>query len=358
MNDALDRLIREARQDLGEREAREVNWRTVDERLFARIASEKQADRARFIPGPRRPWAIAVSAALAAASVALLVVVRGPTRPVDSASSGGSESLGAVASITGPGQLLVGGVPAARGTVVHRGEVIEARNVEAVIQWPGKAQWLAELGARFRLTRGPGALVIELERGAVEADVVPVAVGEALAVDVGSTRVAVHGTHLRVERVGARASIDLTEGVVTVGAPPRTGAVLGSLVTAPAHVDFGVFDPGAMIVTHDPARVRTAQPFAEASSVTGNGALTAGSPPRALPRPSELGGGGPPVAPSTGRQVRAAATSPSAVSTPTTTASLPAASAASPPPRPPRAPKRRWPKPCALAWPNGLAPTT
>ena len=101
MNDALDRLIREARQDLGEREAREVNWRTVDERLFARIASEKQADPARFIPGPRRPWAIAVSAALAAASVALLVVVRGPTRPVDSASSGGSESLGAVVSITG-----------------------------------------------------------------------------------------------------------------------------------------------------------------------------------------------------------------------------------------------------------------
>jgi hypothetical protein len=70
-------------------------------------------------------------------------------------------------------------------------------------------------------------------------------------------RVAVHGTHLRVARSGDRVTIDLNEGVVSVGTPPRSGLTLGTLVTAPAHAEFSVKDPaGTLTVTHDQTGVR------------------------------------------------------------------------------------------------------
>jgi hypothetical protein len=100
-------------------------------------------------------------------------------------------------------------------------------------------------------------LVLALERGAVEAQVAPVANGEAFAIDVDGARVAVHGTHLRVARDGTRAIVDLREGVVSIGAPPAHGSTYGDLVTAPAHVEFDASDPhGTLKVSHEPSRVR------------------------------------------------------------------------------------------------------
>jgi hypothetical protein len=107
------------------------------------------------------------------------------------------------------------------------------------------------------VTHAQGALVLALTEGAVEAQVVPVPNGEAFAVDVGLSRVAVHGTHLRVERFGEHVIVDLSEGVVSLGPAPRVGSTLGSLVTAPAHAEFGVSDAeGSLTLTHDPSAVR------------------------------------------------------------------------------------------------------
>jgi hypothetical protein len=83
-----------------------------------------------------------------------------------------------------------------------------------------------------------GPVVLALRQGALEAQVAPVASGEAFAVDVDGIRVAVHGTHLRVAREGDRVVVDLTEGVFSIGAPPKSGSTYGTLVTAPAHVEF------------------------------------------------------------------------------------------------------------------------
>jgi hypothetical protein len=103
-------------------------------------------------------------------------------------------------------------------------------------------------------------LILALGKGAVEAQVSAVPNGEAFAVDVEGARVAVHGTHLRVERQGGRAIVDLREGVVSIGVPPKSGATYGDLVTAPAHVEFDAADPhGTLKVTHEVYRVRTAQ---------------------------------------------------------------------------------------------------
>jgi hypothetical protein len=89
--------------------------------------------------------------------------------------------------------------------------------------------------------------------------------GEAFAVDVDGVRVAVHGTHLRVARDGSRVVVDLSEGVISVGTPPKTGTTYGTLVTAPAHVEFSTTDvTGTLRVDHDDAHVRAPLDLTEA----------------------------------------------------------------------------------------------
>ena len=107
------------------------------------------------------------------------------------------------------------------------------------------------------MTHVQGALVLALQAGAVEAQVVPVPNGEAFAVDVGRSRVAVHGTHLRVARVGEHVVVDLSEGVVSLGEAPRVGSTLGTLVTAPgARRVHRRRRRGDAAVTHDLAALR------------------------------------------------------------------------------------------------------
>jgi hypothetical protein len=69
----------------------------------------------------------------------------------------------------------------------------------------------------------------------------------------------VHGTHLRVARAGSRVAVDLTEGVVSIGVPPRTGSTYGTLVTAPSHVEFDAANlDGTLRIDHTPSAVRAA----------------------------------------------------------------------------------------------------
>jgi hypothetical protein len=65
-----------------------------------------------------------------------------------------------------------------------------------------------------------------------------------------------------------RVVVDLNEGVVAVGEAPRAGSVIGTLVNAPAHVEYESTDPaGTLTQTHDPAAVRAASPPAVADVV-------------------------------------------------------------------------------------------
>src|SRR5207237_528524 len=114
---------------------------------------------------------------------------------------------------------------------------------------------------RARVKSAGESLVLGLEEGAIEAQVTPVPTGEAFAVDIAAgsslVRVAVHGTHLRVARNGSHVVVDLTEGVVSIGAPPRTGSTYGTLVTAPSHVEFDAADlDHTLRIEHAPAAVR------------------------------------------------------------------------------------------------------
>jgi ferric-dicitrate binding protein FerR (iron transport regulator) len=257
MSDSLDKLVRESRPDLGTREARDVDWAEVDRGLFARIATEQQAERTRLTAGRGTRWAVVAGGLAVAAAIALVVGTARQTHSLDGVQAATDEGAGNVTAVEGGGQLLVDGKAVGVGAALHLGNVIEARGAQATIERPGKLTLIFERGSKATVTHEVGALVLALEQGAVEAQVVPVPTGEAFAVDVGRTRVAVHGTHLRVARVGEHVVVDLSEGVISLGEAPRIGSTLGDLLTAPAHAEFTTSDTeGTLTLSHDPSALR------------------------------------------------------------------------------------------------------
>jgi ferric-dicitrate binding protein FerR (iron transport regulator) len=256
MKGDLDKLIAETRAVLGNDAVSRVDWAAVDAKLFARLEEDRRAERARFAPARRRGWAL-TGVGLAAA-VAIVALLAGRTRePFGGDETALNESAGSVVGIEGSGSVLVDGRPVSSGVGLRLGDVLETGSARATVERPGKVTLTLEPGSKTVVTHVQGALILALERGAVEAQVVPVLAGEAFAVDVEGSRVAVHGTHLRVARDLEHVVVDLNEGVVSIGPAPRAGSVLGTLVNAPAHVEFNAADAaGTLTQTHDPGGVR------------------------------------------------------------------------------------------------------
>jgi ferric-dicitrate binding protein FerR (iron transport regulator) len=256
MSDALRRALAEARRDWGTDEVRRVDWAVVDQRIFARIDEDHGQERAALAPKRRAlPWRLA-GLAMAAAVAVVFFRTRG-TQSIDADRAVVMDDAGSIVGIDGEGEVLLDERQASIGATVRLGDVIEARGADVTLGRAGKLTLVLERGSIATVTHVQGALVLSLGRGALEAQVVPVASGEALAVDVGPSRVAVHGTHLRVARLADHVVVDLNEGVVSVGAAPRIGSTLGALVTAPAHAEFSAADAQATIrVTHDLSEVR------------------------------------------------------------------------------------------------------
>ncbi len=255
MSDPFDKLVDEVRRDLGTVEAKSVDWNAVDAALFDRIGRVQRAERARFAPRRRGGFTIA---AVAFAAVAVVgAVLAGKTRePLGGEATVVAESAGTLVAIDGEGTVRIDGAPVSSGAGLQLGSVLETGAAQATIERPGRLTMTLEADSQAAVTHVRGSLIVALERGAVEAQVVPVAAGEAFAVDVGGSRVAVHGTHLRVARAGDRVTVDLSEGVISVGPAPRFGSVDGALVNAPAHVEFMAMDAlGTLTQTHDPAAV-------------------------------------------------------------------------------------------------------
>jgi ferric-dicitrate binding protein FerR (iron transport regulator) len=265
MSDALDRILAEARAELGTREAQGVDWSTVDAALFDRLDRERRAERATFA-SPRQRGLTLAAVGLAAAAV-IVAVLAGKTRePFDDGRVASVEGAGTIVAIDGAGTMQIDGKPVTGGAAVKLGDVLETGTAKATLDRPGRLTLTMEPQSRIVVTHVQGALVLSVERGAVEAQVVPVIAGEAFAVDVEHSRVAVHGTHLRVERAGERVIVDLNEGVVSIGEAPRAGSLVGTLVNAPAHVEFLAADAaGTLTQTHDVASVRA--PEARAAAI-------------------------------------------------------------------------------------------
>ncbi len=256
----LDDLVRDAKKD-----APDVDWQSVDEKLFARLEREPIATKSvdeeegTRAGGGRVLW-IGAAFTLAAAAAALVFV-----HP-------GSEGLEGHAEVARASSQVV---RSSQGSELALGDRIEVTQEVAYFESPGKVRWSAPRGSELRVEHASSPLVLSLETGAAEAQVTPVPSGEAFAIDVTASsgevvRVAVHGTHLRVARDGDKVTVNLTEGVVSIGAPPRRGSTIGTLVTAPAHVELDARNLGDIRVDHAASAVRPAEsvtpPRAEAET--------------------------------------------------------------------------------------------
>jgi hypothetical protein len=260
----LDALVREAREAPI---AAPIDWEKVDTALFSKI--EREAEYQRALTAERgRPWPWLVLGGVAAAAAAAIVMVVPPSQTSTLVGVAAVEgTAGDLAFQTGAGEVRVDGSKAQSGLHLRQGDSVETRGAKAVFDAPARVSWLLEDESKVRVERAGSAgaggdsapVLLALSQGALEAQVTPVASGEAFAVDVGGTRVAVHGTHLRVARNGDHVVVDLTEGVVSIGAPPKVGSTYGSLVMAPAHVEFQAGNPaGSLVVEHEASAIRGA----------------------------------------------------------------------------------------------------
>jgi hypothetical protein len=293
---ALDQVVRESRSSL---EPPDLDWSKIEAKLMNRVASEP-ASLVSEVRAPRaqtrtqgRVMRIGAMALAAAAAIAIVVRKDRDAPLLDASVTAQADNVaGSLRATEGSGEVRVAGLFASAGQVLRAGDAIDADGARAVLERPRKVLWLLEKDngiARARVKAAGESLVVGLEDGSIEAQVTPVPSGEAFAVDVAAgaklVRVAVHGTHLRVTRTGSRVVVDLSEGVVSIGVPPRTGSTYGTLVTAPAHVEFDVVDlAGTLKVDHAPASVRVPVPLVQHEHVVS--ASKEPPAPQATPRPT------------------------------------------------------------------------
>lgn len=261
----LGELVDEAREA-----AREPDWNRVEASLFARV--EREASEMRALASHRgRPGAWLLLGGVAAAAAAVAFFAQTSEHATAQGNGGISNAPLAIGSMSsagdltlqkGGGEVLVAGAKARTGAHARIGETIGTHGAKAVFEAPGRVSWLLEDESSVNVTRAGAVgtpVVLALRQGALEAQVAPVASGEAFAVDVEGVRVAVHGTHLRVARDGERVVVDLSEGMVSIGAPPKSGSTYGTLVTAPAHIEFQADALGTSLrVDHAAIAVRRA----------------------------------------------------------------------------------------------------
>lgn len=268
---ALEALLREAREDLGTADLG-VKWDVVDEKLFARVAAEKRVVRhLDEHDGSQRAWQ-GIGALAAAAALVFVFGHRGEqSRPMSDAPDNPHQgkTAGSLASRDGRGDIKINGDVVETGRALAVGGRIETNDAHGVfVTERGAAStssgpavtWALETQTSVDIVREGSPLILGLRSGAIEAQVAPVSQGEAFAIDVDGVRIAVHGTHLRVARLGrsTKVIVDLSEGVVSIGLPPRTGSTYGTLVTAPAHVEFDAADLAhTMHVEHAIGSVRS-----------------------------------------------------------------------------------------------------
>lgn len=235
----LNALVNEARTELVPASR---SWERVEARLMQDLPPARRAPRGR---------AAAVVALLAAAA-GIGLFLRPRSEPVAVTPPAVVQHVAsALRGTEGTGDVTINGaVVKTTGLELHANDLIGADRARALFERPNKVSWLVEsetTPAHVRVSSAGETLVLALDDGAIEAQVVPVPVGEAFAVDIAPSghdrvRVAVHGTHLRVTRAGEHVVVDLSEGVVAIGVPPAEGVTHGIEVRAPAHIELDAAD--------------------------------------------------------------------------------------------------------------------
>lgn len=210
---ALDRMILELREQPNP----VLDWERIETRLLREPRPERKSAARSFLNRLRLPAAGLV----AVAAVATLVMARQQPVPVPARQTAKLSSA------------PVNGDQLALGTRITAG------NQPLVVDHPGRAHWTLEPHATALVTNAGEFLTVKLESGALSAVVVPNPKPETFAVEVEGTRVAVHGTAFRVERVAERVQVEVSEGTVAVE-PSGTHSAPAFLLRRDSRGDFAL----------------------------------------------------------------------------------------------------------------------
>jgi ferric-dicitrate binding protein FerR (iron transport regulator) len=234
---ALRQLVRDARQD----PTPELEWDAIEASLLARRA------RAERMPAPRRlswlaPAALAALAALGAAAGLLL-------KPALPPSTEAPQEAAVASTSTAP-----------------LGNLVTAESQPIVVTHLDHVTWTLAPDGVARVESVGDVIALGLERGTLSARVTKSKRPESFVVRVEKTRIAVHGTAFRVERLEKAVHVEVEEGVVAVG--PVGGTA------------FEVRAPGSVVVSFDGVRADARR--AVGAAAPAQGGLSAGSATEAI----------------------------------------------------------------------------
>lgn len=247
-----ERALEQMRKTLEAERAPELPWEAMEERLLARIDAEEAPGARASRPSPEaRAWGKRAVFALAAAAAVALGVWGASRTHTEAPVASPAIRWRAPETIA----LLPGSASARDLAALRAGEGIEAGEAPLTLVRRGIVRVQLEPGSRavVRASGGEGeAVVIALERGALRAEVTPRSSTEGLvetfAVEVGRTRVAAHGTAFRVVRGEGDVLVDLEHGAVAVGPVGHGGVTTGRLLVGRARASFSL-DGGALART-------------------------------------------------------------------------------------------------------------
>jgi hypothetical protein len=139
------------------------------------------------------------------------------------------------------------------------GVLVTALDQPRRVEHPGRASWVLAPGSRGRVLSASGVLRIALERGSLDAEVLPSRGAAAqtqspaasFIVEAQGIEVAVHGTRFRVTLSGERTEVAVSQGQVVVR---PLGQQVGTTLAAGMSAEFraGVVDPASSPVPATP----------------------------------------------------------------------------------------------------------
>jgi hypothetical protein len=258
----LRRVVRETRSDA----VPEPDWDALETRLMRRVRSGEP---------PRttsRSWHTVALPGLALAGAALAAVLwlRPAPRP---------GSAGAPVSMTSSGSGRDGDELALDSSV-------RASEEPVTIQHRGRARWTLAPHSAATLLERSERVVVRLESGAMEANVVPSG-RDAFTVEVGQAKVTVRGTVFKVELRGDRIRVAVSEG--SVGIAPRSSTGTPTFVLeAGSRGDFSLDGRTGHIDKAERVKPQPSAPKSKAAAAGDREAQAAAAQASPPPAPSAL----------------------------------------------------------------------
>jgi hypothetical protein len=239
MSPALRAMVEELRSEAPP----ELPWDAMERTLLDRIGRGEGGKTDRT---GAALWQAAGFAAAAAALVALFASAGGNERVMEHEPSARVRVRVRVIDAR-----AVRPAPGATGdrdlAALQPGDAVEASDQPISFARARDARFTLAAGSRAVIaasSAAPARTVLELERGAVRAEVEPrdpaEGILDAFVIEAGRTRIAVRGTAFSVARAEDRIDVDVEHGTVAVGLAGRAGVLMATSLVGPARASFSL----------------------------------------------------------------------------------------------------------------------